>query len=135
MAMAPALAVCQNESVMALRILNKTRSTVLATRAEVAGESGSRRRGLLGRTGLAEGEGLWIVPCEAVHCFFMKFTIDVVFLDRKRRVVKVRPSLKPWRIAGCLRAHSVLELPEGVIAASGTQPGDELVFEEDPAGA
>ncbi len=115
---------------MPLRVVNRTRSTVLATRAEIAGESGARRRGLLGRESLPEGEGLWIVPCEAVHCFFMKFTIDVVFLDKKRRVVKVRPSLRPWRIAGCLRAHSVLELPEGVIQATGTQPGDQLEFEE-----
>ena len=117
---------------MPLRVVNRTRSTILATRAETAGESGSRRRGLLGRDSLPEGEGLWIVPCEAVHCFFMKFTIDVVFLDRKLRVVKIRPSLKPWRIAGCLRAHSVLELPEGAIAATGTQPGDELAFEPVP---
>ncbi len=117
---------------MALRVVNRTRSTLLATRAETAGESGSRRRGLLGRDSLPAGEGLWIVPCEAVHCFFMRFTIDVIFLDKKLRVVKVRPSLKPWRIAGCLRAHSVLELPEGVIQASGTQPGDQLEFEEVP---
>lgn len=117
---------------MPVRVLNRTRSTVLATHAEKAGESASRRRGLLGRASLPEGEGLWIVPCEAVHCFFMKFTIDVIFLDRKRRVVKVRPSLKPWRIAGCLRAHSVLELPEGTIQATGTQPGDQLEFEEIP---
>lgn len=115
---------------MALRVVNRTRSTVLATRAEAAGESSTRRRGLLGRTSLPAGEGLWIVPCEAVHCFFMKFTIDVVFLDKKLRVVKVRPSLKPWRIAGSLRAHSVLELPEGTIAATGTRPGDQLEFEE-----
>jgi uncharacterized membrane protein (UPF0127 family) len=117
---------------MPVRVLNRTRSTVLATHAEKAGESASRRRGLLGRASLPEGEGLWIVPCEAVHCFFMKFTIDVIFLDRKRRVVKVRPSLKPWRIAGCLRAHSVLELPEGTIQATGTRPGDQLEFEEIP---
>lgn len=105
---------------------------MLASRAETAGESGSRRRGLLGRGSLGEGEGLWIVPCEAVHCFFMKFTIDVVFLDKKLRVVKTRPSLKPWRIAGCLRAHSVLELPEGTIQATGTRPGDQLEFEQIP---
>jgi uncharacterized membrane protein (UPF0127 family) len=117
---------------MPLRVINRTRSTVLATRAEVAGESGTRRRGLLGRTSLPQGEGLWIVPCEAVHCFFMKFTIDAVFLDKNLRVVKIRPSLKPWRIAGSLRAHSVLELPEGTIAATGTQPGDQLEFEEVP---
>jgi uncharacterized membrane protein (UPF0127 family) len=60
----------------------------------------------------------------------MKFTIDVVYLNKKKEVVKVRPGLKPWRISGCLRAHSVLELPEGHIASTGTMPGDQLEFEK-----
>lgn len=117
---------------MRLRVFNRTRSAVLASAAEIAGESAARRRGLLGRAALQSGEGLWIAPCEAVHCFFMKFTIDVLFLDKSLRVVKVRPSLKPWRIAASLRAHSVLELPEGVIRSSATQPGDQLEFEKWP---
>jgi uncharacterized membrane protein (UPF0127 family) len=96
----------------------------------VANTSERRREGLLKKTGLAPGEGLWISPCEAVHCFFMKFTIDVLFLSKSKQVVKVRPALKPWRIAGSMKAHSVLELPEGRIAATGTQQGDELEFEK-----
>ncbi len=115
---------------MKIRVYNRTRGTEVASAADVAGSSASRREGLLKRTGLAPGEGLWIVPCEAVHCFFMKFTIDVLFLDKSRKVVKIRPSLKPWRISGALRAHSTLELPEGAIAATGTRPGDELEIEE-----
>lgn len=103
---------------------------MVADRADAANTSAKRREGLLKRSGLAPGEGLWISPCEAVHCFFMKFTIDVLFLNRAKKVVKVRPSLRPWRVAGCLRAHSVLELPEGRIAATGTAPGDELEFEK-----
>lgn len=102
---------------------------MLATSADVAGTSEKRREGLLKRTGLDPGEGLWISPCEAVHCFFMKFTIDVLFLSRDLRVVKARPSLKPWRISGSLRAYSTLELPEGTIEATGTKPGDLLEFE------
>jgi hypothetical protein len=113
---------------MKIQIVNRTRSTVIAEAAETAESSESRRKGLLGRTGLAPGEGLWIVPCEAVHCFFMKFAIDVLFLDREKRVKKVLPSLKPWRIGICLTAHSVLELPEGQVAATGTQVGDQLEF-------
>ena len=115
---------------MKLRVRNQTRDTELADRADIAGSSDTRREGLLKRSGLAPGEGLWIVPCEAVHCFFMKFTIDVIFLNEAHQVVKVRPSLKPWRIAGALKAHSTLELPEGRIASSGTQVGDQLVLEE-----
>jgi hypothetical protein len=101
----------------------------LAAAADVAGTSEKRREGLLKKTGLVPGEGLWISPCEAVHCFFMKFTIDVLFLSKDLRVVKARPSLKPWRISGSLRAHSTLELPEGTIEATGTKPGDQLDFE------
>jgi uncharacterized membrane protein (UPF0127 family) len=103
---------------------------VVADAADIADTSQKRRDGLLKHTGLTPGEGLWITPCEAVHCFFMKFTIDVLFLSKAKQVVKSRPSLKPWRVAGALRAHSVLELPEGQIAATGTLPGDQLEFEK-----
>jgi uncharacterized membrane protein (UPF0127 family) len=115
---------------MPVRIFNRTRGTQLASAADVANTSATRRQGLLKKSGLASGEGLWIVPCEAIHCFFMKFTIDVLFLDRDKRVVKVKPSLRPWRIAAALRAHSVLELPEGAIAQTRTQCGDQLEFEK-----
>ncbi|HEY3441083.1 MAG TPA: DUF192 domain-containing protein [Paludibaculum sp.] len=114
---------------MKIRVHNRTRGSLVADCADVANTSETRREGLLKRTSLAPGEGLWIAPCEAVHCFFMKFTIDVVYLNKKKEVVKVRPSLKPWRISGCLRAYSVLELPEGRIAQTGTLPGDQLEFE------
>jgi uncharacterized membrane protein (UPF0127 family) len=59
----------------------------------------------------------------------MKFTIDVVYLDRKKKVRKTRPRMVPRRISGCLLAHSVLELPAGTIESTGTQAGDQLVFE------
>jgi uncharacterized membrane protein (UPF0127 family) len=110
-------------------VRNETRKTVLATAADAADSSASRRRGLLKHDRLAPGQGLWIVPCEAVHSFFMKFAIDVVYLDRQKRVRKVTPNLAPWRISGCLRAHSVLELPAGAAEATGTVAGDQLVFE------
>jgi uncharacterized membrane protein (UPF0127 family) len=114
---------------MPVRIVNTTRGTVVADRAGIADTSETRREGLLKRSGLAPGEGLWILPCEAVHCFFMKFTIDVVFLDRQKRVVKVAPHLKPWRIAGSFKARSVVELPAGHIAHTGTLPGDQFEIE------
>ena len=69
------------------------RSTVLATRLEVADSGPKRNKGLLGRDGLAPGEGLWIVPCESVHTFFMRFPIDLVYLDRKNTVKKVRSAV------------------------------------------
>ena len=111
-----------------LRIRNLNRETVLAEAAEVADTSRARRAGLLNHTSLAPGEGLWIVPCEAIHTFGMKFAIDVLFLSRKRKVLKIRKNMVKRRMAFCLRAHSVLELPAGTAESSGTEFGDQLEF-------
>jgi uncharacterized membrane protein (UPF0127 family) len=107
-----------------------TRGTELTDRAEAADTSQKRRTGLLKHAGLAEGEGLWIVPCEGVHTFGMKFAIDVVFLNKKRVVLKIRKDMVKRRFAFCLRAHSVLELPSGMIEKTSTRPGDQLEFEK-----
>ncbi len=107
---------------------NLTRDTTLATRTRIAGTSAARRRGLLATDSLRLGDGLLIAPCEAIHTFGMKWPIDAIFLDQKYRVRKVATRLPPWRIAVCWRATSVLELPAGVLLASGTQVGDELAF-------
>jgi uncharacterized protein len=112
------------------KILNRTRGTVLATAADVADTSRKRNVGLLKHKSLPAGQGLWIVPCEGIHTFGMKFAIDVVFLDRKKKVLKVRPDMGRRRISLCLLAHSVLELPAGTAAASAVQQGDTLEFEE-----
>jgi uncharacterized membrane protein (UPF0127 family) len=109
-----------------ISVRNLTRDVVLADAAEIADTSAKRRTGLLKHAHLDPGDGLWIAPCESVHSFFMKFTIDVLYLDRKHCVKKIRPEMAPWRISGCLTAHSVLELPAGTIARSGTQAGDQL---------
>lgn len=111
-----------------LQALNLTRGTVLATRLEIAGTGNSRRKGLLGRDTLPRGEGLWIVPCESVHTFFMRFAIDLVYLDRNRRVRKVRSEVGPWRVSACFTAHSVLELAPGAIRATRTERGDTVEF-------
>src|ERR1700692_2167179 len=89
-----------------LRIRNQSRDTLVADRAEIADTSAKRRTGLLKHTGLAPGEGLWIAPCEGVHTFGMKFPIDVVFLNHKRKVLKIRPNMVRGRISFSLRAHS-----------------------------
>ena len=113
-----------------LRVRNLTKNTMLADRADIADTSAKRNRGLLKHNGLAEGEGLWIVPCEGVHSFFMKFAIDVVFLNKKRQVTKLRPNMVKSRIALSLRAHSTLELPVGMIEKSRTAVGDQLELEK-----
>jgi uncharacterized protein len=111
-----------------LKILNLTRQTVLADYVEVADNGATRRKGLLGRSGLPAGECLWIVPCESVHTFGMKFPIDLVYLDRSKKVKKVRSAVPPWRLSACLSAHSVLELASGTIHRTQTRPGDTLEF-------
>jgi uncharacterized membrane protein (UPF0127 family) len=119
-----------------LRVTNQSRGQVLADRADIADTSAKRRTGLLKHTGLEPGEGLWIAPCEGVHTFGMKFAIDVLFLNKKKKILKVRPNMVRRRMALSLRAHSVLELPAGTIEATGTAKGDQLEFEkygEEPA--
>ena len=111
-----------------LRVSNLTRNTVLATRMEVADSGPKRNKGLLGRDRLSPGEGLWIVPCEAVHTFAMRFAIDLVYLDRKNRIKKLSSDVPPWRLSACLSAHSVLELPAGTIRDTKTRFGDTFEF-------
>jgi len=114
-----------------LRVRNLSRGGIeLADRADIADTSEKRRQGLLKHTGLELGEGLWIVPCEAVHTFFMKFAIDVVFLNKKRQIVKIRENMGLWRMSGSFSAHSVLELRAGSCARTGTVKGDQLEFEK-----
>jgi uncharacterized protein len=115
---------CSNQPLIIIR--NLTRSTELADRAELAHSGAKRSKGLLGRKGLALGEGMWIVPCEAVHTFFMQFPIDLVYLDRKLRVKKIQNSVGPWRVSACLSAHSIIELPAGTIRNTRTECGDIL---------
>src|SRR5438132_13667050 len=86
------------DAVEILLARNVTRDTVGGSHVEVAETSETRTRGLLGRDGLAAGAGLWIVPCEWVHMFGMKFAIDIVVLDKKDVVVGVQENLKPGRI-------------------------------------
>ena len=115
---------------MKILVRNQTRQTVLADRAERADTSAKRRVGLLHHKSLAPGEGLWIVPCESVHTFFMKFPIDLVYLDKRLKVRKVRHAVPPWRLSACFTAHSVLELPAGSAAETGTAVGDELTIDK-----
>ena len=113
-----------------LRVRNQSKNTVLADRADIANTSITRKVGLLEHARLEKGEGLWITPCEAVHTIGMKFPIDVLFLDKKRRVVKIRRDMPRWRMSACLRAHSVLELPSGMAAETATVAGDQLELEK-----
>jgi uncharacterized membrane protein (UPF0127 family) len=103
--------------------------TVVCERCEVPRGSFGRMRGLLGRDGLDPGGGMLIDSAPSVHMFFMRFPIDVVFLDRDWKVVGIRHSLRPWRVASARRAVAALELPAGTAAEIGLAEGDVLVFD------
>ncbi len=111
-----------------LRLTNLTKGIEIADRIEIAGSGAKRSKGLLGRTHLEPGQGLWIIPCEAVHTFWMQFALDLVFLDRRLCVRKVLRNVRPWRLAGCLSAHSVVELPAGTVLDGVASAGDFVEF-------
>jgi uncharacterized protein len=125
----------QHHQFSGMKVSNLTRQTVLAQNVEVADRAGTRRKGLLGRSYLSAGEGLWIIPCESVHTFFMRFSIDLVYLDRTLKVRKVRSNVPPWRLSACLSAHSVIELAPGTIRTTQTREGDQLEFATNDAHA
>lgn len=103
---------------------------VVTARVDKADNMFKRMRGLLGRGGLAPNEGLWITPCTSIHMFFMRFSIDAVFIDANGCVVRVYEDLPPWRMArGGKHAHSVLELPAGRAAFFNLRPGDRLALD------
>ena len=97
---------------------------VLASHVELAVDSESRRRGLLGRDRLDEGTALIIAPCSSIHTFFMRFAIDVIFVARDGRVLKTSTALGPRRIALRIGAFAVVELAAGAIGRCPTRAGD-----------
>lgn len=110
-----------------VRVVNVTRGTVLAEEARLASSSFARGWGLLGCRGLRLGEGLILRPCNAIHTIFMRFPIDVVFVDSRGRVRAVFCGVKPFRaLPPVLGARWALELPAGTVASSGTRQGDML---------
>ena len=95
------------------RLINERTGLVIASNVELAADSRSRNRGLLGRSSLAPDSALIIAPCNAVHTFFMRFSIDVIFVSRLGLVVKVCPGLRPWRIGLGLGGFAAVELAAG----------------------
>jgi uncharacterized membrane protein (UPF0127 family) len=112
---------------------------VIAGEVRFASSFWQRFRGLMGRSSLAEGEGLWI-PDTSIHMFFMRFPIDAVFLSAPdasgdRTIIACRPSLRPWVgiVMPIKGAEGVVELQDGTIGRTGIQVGDKLRLEEPAA--
>jgi uncharacterized membrane protein (UPF0127 family) len=110
-----------------MKAVNLNNGNELATNVIVADTLFARMKGLLGKAELRNGEALWIKPCFSVHTFFMKFPIDVLFLNKKNQVIAAVSNLTPNRMTRLYpQSFSVLELPSGTIVASNTEVGDEI---------
>jgi uncharacterized membrane protein (UPF0127 family) len=118
-------------SQLRLHIVNQTRDRPLADQAELARSFWSRGRGLMGRASLPQGYALVIYPEWSIHTFFMRVPIDVLFVGRDHRVVglcAMMPPNRPFAGVAPWRGRYVIEMPAGVIGATGTSVGDQLVI-------
>jgi len=112
-----------------MKAVNRRTGQVLATDVRVADTLFTRMKGLLGKRELPKGEALCIKPCFSVHTFFMKFAIDVIFLNKKNQIIASVSNLSPNRMTRLYpQSFSVLELPLGTIDASNTKTGDVIEF-------
>ena len=111
---------------MQTQTLKREDGTVVCERCTIADNPLRRMRGLLGREGLESGEGILLRPASAVHTYFMRFPIDVVFLDRSLVVVGISDSVDPWQARSRKGAKAVLELPAGESARRGLSVGEQL---------
>ncbi len=100
---------------------------MIVQRAVIADSYWSRFRGLMGRRTLGEDEGLLIEPCSSIHTMFMRFTIDVIFLDKERRIIKIA-TVPPLRAAIGRGSRAVLEVPAGSAERNRLEVGDALAL-------
>ncbi len=114
---------------MPTSIFNHTRGVYLARNCIIVDSFFGRLFGLLGKKGLAIDEGLIILPCNSVHTVGMRFSIDVLFLNKDGFVTKVLTSVRPYRFSSIVcDARCAVELPIGVIKKTNTKVGDLIFF-------
>jgi len=113
---------------MASLTLRREDGRVVCERVVVADRAHRRMRGLLGRRGLKPGEGMVLRPAWNVHTAFMRFPIDVVFLDSDQVVVRLEKAVAPWRTVSCRGAREVVELTAGECARRGLEVGDRVAW-------
>ena len=108
-------------------VTNRTRDTIVGESVEIADTFLARLWGLLGRSGLTSGGGLWIKPSSGVHTIGMRFSIDVIGLDKNMQVVKVWSDVAPFRLTSIdLRIASVVELAAGHARSCKIEIGDTI---------
>ena len=117
----------ENRGKKIVRVKRKKDDLLVASACAVADSMFSRLLGLLPRANLSEQEALWIRPCNSVHTFFMRFSIDVLFLNKENEILHIVSALKPWRATKIFfSAASVMELPAGWSERIGLKKGDVL---------
>jgi uncharacterized membrane protein (UPF0127 family) len=114
------------------RLIIERTQQALVERLEIAGDSESRRRGLLSREALDPSIGFVIAPTQGIHTFGMQFAIDVVGVARDGRVVKIRSAVPPRRLVFAWTAFAILELAAGVAEGAGLRDGDRLIATKNP---
>ncbi len=105
---------------------NARHAGVVARRLERAFDSRRRNRGLLGRSGMGDEDALILAPCSSIHTWFMRFAIDVAFVDRGGRIVRARAAVGPWRLQIALGAFAVIEFTSGTLQRTDTRAEDRL---------
>ena len=109
-------------------LVNERNGRIVADHLLPAFDSQARRTGLLAHRSLPAGTAMIIAPTNAIHTFFMKFAIDVLFVAKDGRIVKVRESLRPWRMAAAWSGHGVIELAAGAVGLCEVAEGDRLTL-------
>ena len=110
-----------------MKVLNISKNISLGERIGLANTFASRFFGLMLKRTLSEGEGLIIKPCNSIHMFFMRLSIDVIFIDRNNTVVYLLEGIAPWKVSKVVWNSSfVIELPEGTINRTRTEIGDKI---------
>jgi uncharacterized protein len=113
-----------------MKIINETKNIILAENAILAETFFKRIKGLLGRKFLGDKEALIIKPCNSIHTFFMAFPIDVLFVDKNNRVIKVIISFQPFRLSPiCTSSAYVIECAPGVSSPDKVEVGDRLLIQ------
>jgi len=112
-----------------MRIINQTKNCLLAEEAVIAETFFKRSKGLLGKKNLPTGQALVLMPCNSVHTFFMRFPIDIAFIDKYNKVVKIIPLIPPFRITPVyFNAHFAIEFPAGTLEADNLKEQDKIEF-------
>lgn len=112
-----------------MKIINKTNNNIIADEAVIANTPLKRMKGLLGEKELAQGKALVLDPCNSIHMLFMRFAIDVLFVDKNNRVVKAISSIKPFHFSPIyLKSKLAIELPADTISSTLTKEGDTILI-------